>query len=1042
MAVDWCSLDLWPHQIAAIRRALRYLRERRTGRKKSGSALIRMPTGSGKTGVIAVVARLAYASETCLVVATSTALRDQLEREIGSAFWKKLGTDVDDTVKPVVSFTPSTVDEALERVTAQRCVLICTVQTLNALNRGTPQPGAGSRYERLRDATGYVVFDEGHREPAPSWARAVRGLSKPTVLFSATPYRNDLALFDVDNDFVYRYTLAEAISEKYVRSVQFHETLPCTTSAAEFVEALIGFYEEQADWRRKLAVEHARVIVRCSNHTSIREVAIALERRGESYVAVHERFRSFKEPHYFADVPDPQSHDARYWVHQYKLLEGIDDPRFALLAVYHPFGNDRSLVQQVGRVLRNPAMRDNQIAVVLSRPQHAQEARWSRYVEYESSDGRSAGVRDLVQERLRSLPSISYVDRGFRKRFEPLDALAYTRIAYRRSAHVRTVKTDDWHVGAWSDAVVKEWHDNDRIVHSVAQPDSSAFVIVYSVITNSPLLIDQYFLEEQLGVTLCLRVGDHVFFHDSAGSRSDFVDSRTNHVAPNLLARLFAAGSRASSISLTNSDLGQHAFRRRTLHAYSLADTAPGLVDHGYIASTIEGMVPADDLDSQQYRGRAATRDRVVRRYLGLTRGRVREATPAEHDYQSFVSWATSIARQLADDEAKADALFGRYATHVTAVSDPTPHHVLLDLDDILSANRYVHAESGEPMEIDERAAIVEDDEFSMRFNDQDYRISITFDGGHFRLSSGDLDNAYTPNAKHQDTYSRGLVGYINVSQAFRVVLREEPWTIFAHGQFYRPREVDRTSSQPEPDVLRVISRTPSLRLVSSEKGRPGSATGEAWDPQSVFGVLDSLARRGVGPERGLDTLENLLSAVNLLVCDDLSNEICDFIAVDTDKPAVYFIHAKHERARLSATALQGVCSQVQKNLSYLNPWTSQMPPNVSLWNQRWTDGKAGEVHERIRTGTPDAEQAWAAVQSCLRDPSASREVWIVLGGGLNLSALESERAKDRPLPQVVQIMYLLQSTWTAVQSVGARLRLFCPPSAIEEGSAPSCADT
>jgi superfamily II DNA or RNA helicase len=42
----------------------------------------------------------------------------------------------------------------------------------------------------------------------------------------------------------------------------------------------------------------------------------------------------------------------RYWLHQTKLLEGVDDPSFVAVAIYDVFGNARQLVQQIGRVLR------------------------------------------------------------------------------------------------------------------------------------------------------------------------------------------------------------------------------------------------------------------------------------------------------------------------------------------------------------------------------------------------------------------------------------------------------------------------------------------------------------------------------------------------------------------------------------------------------------------------------------------------------------------------------------------------------------------
>ena len=48
----WTKLPLWEHQKQAVKKVAHYIET-----DSDGSALIRMPTGTGKTGVIATVAR-------------------------------------------------------------------------------------------------------------------------------------------------------------------------------------------------------------------------------------------------------------------------------------------------------------------------------------------------------------------------------------------------------------------------------------------------------------------------------------------------------------------------------------------------------------------------------------------------------------------------------------------------------------------------------------------------------------------------------------------------------------------------------------------------------------------------------------------------------------------------------------------------------------------------------------------------------------------------------------------------------------------------
>jgi hypothetical protein len=82
--------------------------------------------------------------------------------------------------------------------------------------------------------------------------------------------------------------------------------------------------------------DDVRVIVRCREHADIRQVVRALRSRGQSVVGVHERFRSGDDPDLRRAVPSTDGVGPKYWVHQNKLIEGIDDPRFMVRAFYDP----------------------------------------------------------------------------------------------------------------------------------------------------------------------------------------------------------------------------------------------------------------------------------------------------------------------------------------------------------------------------------------------------------------------------------------------------------------------------------------------------------------------------------------------------------------------------------------------------------------------------------------------------------------------------------------------------------------------------------
>ena len=184
---SWRQLSLWPHQIKALTVIERYIRAR-----PARAALIRMPTGTGKSGVIAVAAKSLKEAPSVLVVTPWLHLREQITIDIDYRFWQTIGIASDQWSKEVKEIVPGSIRTfALAGKTPR--VLVCTIQTLQTIHRTDPKA-----YARLREEVSLVLVDEGHREPAPEWAQAVRELKKPTVLLTATPYRNDYRIFDVD----------------------------------------------------------------------------------------------------------------------------------------------------------------------------------------------------------------------------------------------------------------------------------------------------------------------------------------------------------------------------------------------------------------------------------------------------------------------------------------------------------------------------------------------------------------------------------------------------------------------------------------------------------------------------------------------------------------------------------------------------------------------------------------------------------------------------------------------------------------------------
>src|SRR6266853_474222 len=190
---------LWKHQILAIQFALERLRKP----GPSCAGLLRMPTATGKTGVIAVLSIAIPPAQWTLVLTPWANLCQQMIEDLSERFWSSRGW-LPPVVPAVERLYPSTLTDILDKKETN-LIVVATFATLVAIYKKQR-----SQYTELSKHLSQVFVDEGHYEPAVEWGQAVKQLGKPTILLTATPYRNDLKLFRVDKKDVQHYTHKEA----------------------------------------------------------------------------------------------------------------------------------------------------------------------------------------------------------------------------------------------------------------------------------------------------------------------------------------------------------------------------------------------------------------------------------------------------------------------------------------------------------------------------------------------------------------------------------------------------------------------------------------------------------------------------------------------------------------------------------------------------------------------------------------------------------------------------------------------------------------
>lgn len=1005
---------LWPHQVEAVRAMARYLSDFDTRHPRAG--LVHMPTGSGKTAVIASLARCLTDRGIVVVVAPRIGLRDQLARDIRERFFRHAGVDPSSLPRHVIKVTNGTVQVAHP----QDAIVVATVQMLSSIRQH-----ARDLTEALQEAA-LVIFDEGHYEPAPVWSRAVRDFRCPRVILTATPFRDDFKLFDVDPRHTYRYSFHQARRDRYVRNVVLHSRRP-VHSTVRFAAEVVDAYREFFGRPEESVADRPRVIIRCDKPEEIRQIVAALKRLDRSAIGIHETFHENLAAAEYGRVPNPDRVDATFWVHQFKLLEGIDDPRFRLLALYSELRSMRAFVQQVGRVIRNPRRAGGATAHVLDHSPRGRQTRlWNEFLEYDKLiDEGDPATLDLNQAALVStlqeaVPGLLYVNGRLRR---PADIAQLDLDALQLPLRVNVFeKPAGFSLARAQKLMVRQCEQRDLFYHAPA-PHVHTAAVVYVSVAPSPLLEVGYFAEPTLGVSLVHAHGRYLFVFDSHGNlaASALATLRIAPVSRAHLRRLFPMGpdTRLTHVSTINANLGADQVRARSLAAVSVDQLVPSFDEHGYVLATATGY-------SVGRRGSDENEEEAVRRYVGTGNARVSDLSAPFVLFESWAHWTAELS-ELLDGRRQTLAVFNRWASDARVPGNPAPHSVLLDVAEVL--HRYQTSGDfglprNQPMHISELCADVVDGVFSIEANGRRCRVEITFDASseRYELRSSELDRLYL--STDQDN-TEGVVRFLNRSQSLRVI-PGTPGYFYTLGNFFRPLiKFGPDYDDAKMGILRSLEAVPDLQQPMLEKGAHSRGGGSGWERGCLFDRIDTLGRG--------TRLAPYFAGTELLVCDDLNDESADFILVQrataTARRRVALIHAKASMhgSMCSAGALQDVCGQAQKNLREVSLFADPGPSKSAKWAGSWNGSPhtQGMVRQRIRR-TSRAGDIEEHIRRVIKDPTSDREVWLIVGNLLRKDHLQRLLSQETPPGYAIHTAYLIFSTITNVAAAGARLRVFC----------------
>jgi superfamily II DNA or RNA helicase len=1163
---------MWRPQRRAVAFAHAYLcaRQHEPSAAVREAALIKMPTGTGKTAVIAVLACGSPLLRKTLVVTPRAALVHQLRLDLAFRFWgpalgavyydsrihENAGQEEIGRVAAQVrrgELSPARVlrAEQYEKIYAERDQdRQIFVSTFNALHLilGLEPPAHRSMYGRdardvarslqllgedeedveprrqeqnvkafqeLLQSVDLVIVDEGHHEPAYSWSQTIRAIGKPTIILSATPYRNDYKYFQIEGRYVFNLPWQEAVEEKLIRAVQVsppkgsprvprsagrrRRREKTTYSGADFVTEFSATLSALP--KEKKAIVHA------ATFTSLKNLQRAFYEHGDSAVLIHDRFMgSEKECPDLANVSAAMgstlknlrfqhvrhteghagAQESRIWLHQYKLLEGVDDSRFVEIWLYDGFGSARQLVQQVGRAIRRPDLADRtgqtatirgsskRIDVYGGAPTVADQLteRWSDYLEFEDYAARKTDTVFTAETQLlatlkRAAPEVQYIAGEFRGGHLLDEEPTMTAFVLPRRAVVCRVKNvtdhktdaisndflDALQAASMEAMLLEERFDIKPVRAPVGQFFDDVRMIRYVSWSNSPLLARHHIPEWRLGLMAMVRAGRYVFILDTEGICID--GSRVGLLSPESeeLKRLFPkppddgaaalqARTRIVETAARGLDISELGLRSISVRKHALDEGYFDLAEASQVPTAVQGYGPLAG--------------RTARRRLCFSRSSVADATHKPLSVKDYLQWARTIGDAIADEGTKPHGYFARFAREVRPL-DPdqgAPKSILLDLWDLLEVSdetrderRWNKAAAEEVLGYDTCCEVKEEKDEDDQcvgywFTFGPYRLELKYiyrdtvpASGRYSVSGEDLNSALTgPDADHgegeEDPEDRmfgrqltaSLTRLINQEQAFCVV-PSQSGIVYSHSHFYKP-EVNEA-------VLSILEPCAALSdEVVSEKGDTRVTAKARWGNSTLFGLVYGWLNEAATEE---NTFPSDLQRCNVVICDDRRGETADFYGIDDLRRRVLIVHAKAENGTpgVSARKLQDVTRQAQASLAFAGSARRDFSFPTD-WNEPWSVklGHArGAVISKPRvTSKPklSAKKAHGRLIYALADPTYAKEVIMFTSGILSASAART--AHQEPAQLDLQFLYFLASVRTTFDRAGVRYRIICNP--------------
>lgn len=391
-------------------KAYEKIREHFLERQSTEHALVVLPTGTGKTGLMGI-APYGISNGKVLLITPQTVIRDSVLGSLDPLhpknFWLFTRIFESYTELPsIIEYEKSLTDEVISNAD----IVILNIHKLQERLDSSLIKRVGP------DFFDFIIIDEAHHSEATTWKKTLAYFKDAKVLkVTGTPFRSDGK--QIVGEEIYSYGLGKAMAKGYVKSLekvdyipgQVYLTLDKNDSKLFSLEEIRELGLKDEDWIRRsvaLAPESNKSIidqsikyleekkVRTGNPHKVIAVACSIwhaeqlktlyEEKGYKCSIVHSELEKYERELEFAKI---ESHEVEIVINVAMLGEGYDHKFLSIAALFRPFKNLLPYAQFIGRILRSISeddvketlTEDDNIAVAIHHKELGLDELWDYY---------------------------------------------------------------------------------------------------------------------------------------------------------------------------------------------------------------------------------------------------------------------------------------------------------------------------------------------------------------------------------------------------------------------------------------------------------------------------------------------------------------------------------------------------------------------------------------------------------------------------------------------------------------------------------------